>query len=288
MVPGRGHGGWPVAGKVVRWAGSSERWTRPRRAWTGRGWRGSTGHFARYVDDWPRRPGARAGSSRSAWTGRLAHVSCYGSRDIEAGLPVEPDTLWRIYDDQAGHLGRRDDARPGRRVRAHRPGQRLHPLVRRRPRRRLDLRPVTYPATEPVRIWHRPTHTSGLTYAFHRVHPVDAMYRAAGFEWASPPGMDLAQACDVWAGLPLLFHGLGVERPRVIVPRPGHRGRIRAGPRRVLLRPGSCARWACPICPAPGDAYVKPRLAALYTPGAVSEGGQAGCPGQRGQGAAGR
>ena len=24
-------------------------------------------------------------------------MSCYGSRDIEAGLPVEPDTLWRIY-----------------------------------------------------------------------------------------------------------------------------------------------------------------------------------------------
>ena len=24
-------------------------------------------------------------------------MSCYGSRDLEAGLPVEPDTLWRIY-----------------------------------------------------------------------------------------------------------------------------------------------------------------------------------------------
>src|SRR5262245_66574623 len=38
----------------------------------------------------------------------------------------------------------------------------------------------------------------------HRVHPVDAMYRAAGFDWA-PPEMGLAQACDVWAGIPLLF-----------------------------------------------------------------------------------
>ena len=57
-----------------------------------------------------------------------------------------------------------------------------------------DLKAVTVPATEPVRIWHLLTHTSGLTYGFHRAHPVDAMYRAAGFEWDWPAGMDLAQA----------------------------------------------------------------------------------------------
>src|SRR5205085_1543251 len=67
------------------------------------------------------------------------------------------------------------------------------------------VRPVTEPATEPVRIWHLLTHTSGLTYGFHHTHAVDAMYRAAGFEWAYPAGMDLATACDLWAGLPLLF-----------------------------------------------------------------------------------
>ena len=63
---------------------------------------------------------------------------------------------------------------------------------------------MTVPATEPVRIWHLLTHTAGLTYGFHRAHPVDAMYRAAGFELAAPPGMDLAQACDP-GRLPLLF-----------------------------------------------------------------------------------
>ena len=31
------------------------------------------------------------------------------------------------------------------------------------------------------------------------------MYRTAGFEWGQPRGMDLAEACDVWAGIPLLF-----------------------------------------------------------------------------------
>ena len=50
-------------------------------------------HFARYVDD-GRLPGWLITVSRH---GRLAHVSCYGSRDLEASLPVEPDTLWRIY-----------------------------------------------------------------------------------------------------------------------------------------------------------------------------------------------
>ena len=68
-----------------------------------------------------------------------------------------------------------------------------------------DLRPVTVPATEPVRVWHLLSHTSGLTYGFLRNHPVDAMYRAAGFEWGSPRGLDLAGCVDEWARLPLLF-----------------------------------------------------------------------------------
>jgi CubicO group peptidase (beta-lactamase class C family) len=67
------------------------------------------------------------------------------------------------------------------------------------------LSPATIPATEPVRIWHLLTHTSGLTYGFHHAHPVDAIYRAAGYEWTSPPGLDLAGCCDQWASMPLLF-----------------------------------------------------------------------------------
>jgi CubicO group peptidase (beta-lactamase class C family) len=67
------------------------------------------------------------------------------------------------------------------------------------------LNPVTVPAAEPVRIWHLLTHTAGLTYGFHHAHPVDAMYRRAGFEWGTPEGADLAACCDAWAGLPLVF-----------------------------------------------------------------------------------
>jgi CubicO group peptidase (beta-lactamase class C family) len=161
-------------------------------------------HFARYVDD-GRLPGWLITVSRH---GRLAHVSWYGSRDREAGLPVEAGTLWRIYSMtkpvtsvaammlyEQGRLELTDPVStfiPSfADVRVYAGGS--------------DLRQVTTPATEPVRIWHLLTHTAGLSYGFHRVHPVDAMYRAAGFEWATPPGVDLARACDIWAGIPLLF-----------------------------------------------------------------------------------
>ena len=50
-------------------------------------------HFARYVDD-GRLPGWLIAVSRG---GRLAHVSCYGSRDLASGAPIEPDTLFRVY-----------------------------------------------------------------------------------------------------------------------------------------------------------------------------------------------
>ncbi|MBO0785827.1 MAG: beta-lactamase family protein, partial [Actinobacteria bacterium] len=161
-------------------------------------------HFARYVDD-GRLPGWLVTVSRR---GRLAHASWYGSRDLEAGLPVEPDTLWRIYSmtkpvtSVAAMMlweeGRFELTDPVSRfipsfadVRVYTGGS--------------EVRQVTVPATEPVRIWHLLTHTAGLTYGFHRTHPVDALYRDAGYEWAWPGGTTLAGACDAWAGFPLLF-----------------------------------------------------------------------------------
>jgi CubicO group peptidase (beta-lactamase class C family) len=161
-------------------------------------------HFARYVDD-GRLPGWLITISRG---GRLVHVSCYGWRDREAGLPVEPGTLWRIYSMtkpitsvaammlyEEGAFALTDP------VSDFIPAFAAPRVYMGGP----DQRPVTVPATEPVRVWHLLTHTAGLTYGFHRVHPVDAMYRAAGFEWGTPAGVSLAGACDRWAGLPLLF-----------------------------------------------------------------------------------
>jgi CubicO group peptidase (beta-lactamase class C family) len=161
-------------------------------------------HLAGYVAD-GRLPGWLLTVRRH---GRLAHVARCGSRDLEAGLPVTDDTLWRIYSMtkpvtsvaammlyEEGRLALTDPVSafiPAfNDVRVYAGGS--------------DLKQQTVPSVEPVRIWHLLTHTAGLTYGFHRVHPVDALHRAAGFEWDTPPDVDLAQACDLWAGFPLLF-----------------------------------------------------------------------------------
>ena len=61
------------------------------------------------------------------------------------------------------------------------------------------------PATEPVRVHHLLSHTSGLTYGFQYVHPTDAIYRAKGYDFGSPKGVDLATAVDDWCSSPLRF-----------------------------------------------------------------------------------
>jgi len=140
--------------------------------------------------------------------GRIAHVSHRGQRDAEAGLPVEPDTIWRIYsmtkpitsvaammlyeegalslfDSVAKFIPSFED------LRVYRHG--------------MAAAPVTLRAAEPMLVWHLLTHTSGLTYGFQQANAVDEAYRAAGFFLDPQPEHDLASACDVWAGLPLLF-----------------------------------------------------------------------------------
>ncbi|NND76095.1 MAG: beta-lactamase family protein [Ilumatobacter sp.] len=161
-------------------------------------------HFAQYVDD-GRLPGFQVAVSRR---GKVVHASTYGARNMEDGLPWEADTIVRLYSMtkpitsvaammlyEEGKFQLKDlvskflpafgDAR------VYRSG----PVVN----------PTTEPATEPMRVWHLLTHTSGLTYGFHNTHVTDALYRQAGFEWGIPGGMDLAACCDAWAALPLAF-----------------------------------------------------------------------------------
>src|SRR6202451_1211665 len=160
--------------------------------------------FGRYVDD-GRLPGWLIAGSRH---GQPAHGSTSGSRDLEAGLPVQSDPLWRIFSMtkpitsvaammlyEEGALQLTD---PVSKFIPSFAGLRVYAGGS-------DQNPLTVPATEPMRVWHLLTHTSGLTYGFHRVHTVDAIYRAAGFDPGAPRGMDLAAACDGWASLPLLF-----------------------------------------------------------------------------------
>jgi CubicO group peptidase (beta-lactamase class C family) len=161
-------------------------------------------HFRRYVDD-GRLTGWLLAVARQ---GKVVHLANHGMRDREATSPVTTDTVWRLasmtkpitsvaammlYEEGAFEL--KDPISKWipsfENMQVYRSGSSNSP----------DLRP----ATEPIRVWHLLTHTSGLTYGFQYAHPVDAMYRSAGFEWGNPPGVDLAGCCELWAAQPLLF-----------------------------------------------------------------------------------
>ncbi|MEU9173386.1 serine hydrolase domain-containing protein [Streptomyces sp. NPDC048420] len=161
-------------------------------------------HFAHYVDE-GRMPGFLVSVARG---GRVAHLTTHGHRDLAAGLPVEADTLWRIYSMtkpvtavaalllvEEGRLSLDDPvadylpafAEP--RVYVDGSGDTL----------------TTRPADGPILVRHLMTHTAGLTFAFYHCHPVDALYREAGLESSVLPGSDLAKTVDVYASLPLQF-----------------------------------------------------------------------------------
>jgi CubicO group peptidase (beta-lactamase class C family) len=161
-------------------------------------------HFGRYVDD-GRLPGWLVAVARR---GRLAHLSVYGQRDVEAGTPVETDTIWRIYSMTkpitavaALALWEQGGFELNDPVRAHLPCFEATRVWR----GGTAVRPETQPLADELRMWHLFTHTSGLTYGFMYAHPVDALYRHAGFEWGAPEGLDLASVVERLAQLPLLF-----------------------------------------------------------------------------------
>ena len=160
--------------------------------------------FQRFIDA-GQLPGWQVVVSRG---GHVVHSSTAGLRDVDAGIPWTDDTLVRIYsmtkpitsvaammlyeeggfelkDPVSRYIPSFADAR------VYRSGS--------------ALAPVTEPVTEPLQVWHLLTHMSGLTYGWQHAGVVDALYRKAGFEWGAPPGMSLADCCEAWAGLPLLF-----------------------------------------------------------------------------------
>ncbi|MEU8650762.1 serine hydrolase domain-containing protein [Streptomyces sp. NPDC048737] len=161
-------------------------------------------HVAHYVDE-GRLPGFLVAVARG---GRVAHLTTRGHRDIAAGLPVESDTLWRIYSMtkpvtsvaalmlvEEGRLSLDDP------VAAHLPAFADQRVYVRGSGSDLETRPVG----QPTLIRHLMTHTAGLTFAFYHCHPVDALYREAGLESAVLPGSDLAGTVEAYARLPLQF-----------------------------------------------------------------------------------
>ena len=161
-------------------------------------------HLERYVAE-RRRIGTLTVITRG---GKIAYVGSTGHRDEAASLPVETDTIWRIYSmtkpftsvaalmlHEEGLLSLSDpvakfipsfgDAR------VYRAGPAAAPL--------------TAPASEQMLVRHLLTHTAGLTYGFYFRDQVDEAYRQAGFMLGWPEEYSLAEACDGWASIPLLF-----------------------------------------------------------------------------------
>jgi CubicO group peptidase (beta-lactamase class C family) len=161
-------------------------------------------HFEQYVAD------GRLASWQIALSrgGKLVHSSGRGHLDQAAATPLVPDTIWRIF----------SMSKPITSVAAmilHERGLfELHDPVgnflpefadQRVWRSGSTVRPVVEPVRDPIEMWHLMTHTSGLTYGFMNAHPVDHMYRTAGFDFGTPAQMDLAELSVRVAELPLLF-----------------------------------------------------------------------------------
>jgi CubicO group peptidase (beta-lactamase class C family) len=119
-------------------------------------------HFKQYVDD-GRLPGYACTVARY---GQLVHVSKYGNRDIEAGLPIELDTIYRIASMtkpitsiacmmlvEEGKLQLTDE------VSAFIPAFADTRVFT----GGSAFKPVTEPIAKPMRVWHLLTHTAGLT-----------------------------------------------------------------------------------------------------------------------------
>jgi CubicO group peptidase (beta-lactamase class C family) len=160
--------------------------------------------LARWVDE-GQLPGFLVTVARH---GRLVHVGKYGHRDVEAGRPVTDDTRWRVYSMTkaitsvaAMSLYEECAFQLGDPISQWLPEWAETPVYV----AGSELKPVTVPQTEPIRVWHLLPHTAGITYGFHHAHPVDTLYRLRGYEWDTPPGADSAEVSRQLAAMPLLF-----------------------------------------------------------------------------------
>ena len=159
-------------------------------------------HFNRYVDE-GKIPGYLVLIARR---GKAAYLHRYGLRDVEAALPIEEDTIFRIYSMtkpitsvavmmlyERGLLHLDDPASefiPGlKQLEVFESG---------------DAESYrTVPAEREMTIRDLLTHTSGLTYNHMHAHPLDEMYRQR--KLLEKPDMTLAGLVCHLSELPLLF-----------------------------------------------------------------------------------
>ncbi len=158
---------------------------------------------SRYVD-----PGKIAGClTLVARRGEIVHCSPLGKRDLERDLPMERDTIVRIYSMtkpiasvalmslyEEGHFALGDPVDrfipEWKNLRVYESGNHPHFLTR-QPTRRMTVRDLL-------------SHQSGLTYRFMERTNVDAAYRKLGIG-DRKPGSTLRDMIEGLAEVPLLF-----------------------------------------------------------------------------------
>ena len=160
--------------------------------------------LARFVDE-GRLAGWQVVISRH---GKVVHASCRGERDAARHLPIEPDTIYRIFSmtKPVTALAAMMLVEQGEMLLTD-PISRWLPEFA-NPRVYVggsDLAPTTVPAAEPIRVRHLLTHTAGFAYAFLRAHPVAMMYRNAGLDEFTGKVGTLAEMSEQWGSMPLVF-----------------------------------------------------------------------------------
>jgi hypothetical protein len=196
-------------------------------------------HFAAYVDD-GRLPGWQVVVSRH---GEVVHHSTYGMRDVDAGRRVDRrHDRAALLHDQADHVGRRDDAVRGGRVRAEAARRRPDPRVRGEPR---------VPQRQRLQAGHRARHRTGPDVAPADPHRrVDVRLPPSARDRRDLPRPRVRVGCTQGARPGGVLRGVGVDavgvpaRCRVVLQRrhrcarAGRRAGLGPVARRVLRRAG--------------------------------------------------
>ncbi len=145
-----------------------------------------------------------SGLTMLARHGETFHFEPYGVLDLESGVPVERDTLFRIYSMtkpitsaavmmlyEEGHFSLDD---PVGKFIPELASMKVYDGMGETGMRLVDQ-------DRPITIRHLLTHTSGLSYGFHQDSPVEEMYREADI---TPPDGTLQEMAEKLGRLPLL------------------------------------------------------------------------------------
>ncbi len=207
-----------------------------------------------------------------AHRGEVVYADLHGFADVDRAVPIAPDTICRIYSmtKPITSIVIMQLVEEGALLLETPLAEHLPEFAN--PRVFVggsDMSPQTRPASNPIEIRHLLTHTSGITYGFHRQTPVDARYRRKKLGDFVTPDYDLDEAMRLLAAEPLLFdpgtawnYGLSTDVLGAVIERVTGQTLDVAFQERIF-EPLGMVDTGFHV-----DASKADRLAALYIPGA--------------------